>query len=388
MQANTIEIKGFLADGNLSEASEVIPNLGLADQEFAFDWVKKYIHLFGGDSSGVTVMGESAGAGSILYHLTSPDMSGRMPFKRAITQSTFTINITPKQQRDTFESALRTANVTSFAELKYLSTEELQIANGLLVGNAAPFGTFLFGGSLFQDHFEDTIGLLQSRGITKIANLLFPGPIADGQHYLKYPPISIANGEYDRSVQLMPAHNANEGILFASPFIRNDLEFVSYIRTLFPEISTAALYNLTQELYPSDWSGTQGYVDQLGRIEQLVADYFILCNTYFLARETPSSATLSYVFSVPPAWHSGDLPYTFMDPDQPRGTNVTLAHLLQQYLTSFVATGHLPSSIKVLSNDSNGVVVRNFDDNGFGVMEDEMMSPERCDWWGQGLFLS
>lgn len=313
-------------------------------------------------------------------------MSGRMPFKRAITQSTFAINITPKQQRETFESALRTANVTSFTDLKYLSTEELQIANGLLVGNAAPFGTFLFGGCLFQDHFENMRGI-QSGGTIKISDLLFPGPVTDGQHYPKYPPISIANGEYDRSVQLMPAHNAKEGILFASPFIRNDSEFISHITTLFPEIPAAALYNLTRDLYPSDWSGTQGYVDQLGRIEQLVADYFILCNTYFLKRATPSNTTLSYVFSIPPAWHSGDLPYTFMDPDQPGGTNVTLARLLQKYLTYFVATGYPDPSTKVLNNDSTGVV-RNLDDNGFGIIEDDIISPDRCEWWGQGLFLS
>lgn len=115
-------------------------------------------------------MGESAGAGSILYHLTSPDMSGRMPFKRAIAQSTFAIDITPEQQRETFESALRAANVTSFTELKHLSTEELQIANGLLVGNAAPFGTFLFGGCLLQEHFEITRGKTFG-GTIKIANL-------------------------------------------------------------------------------------------------------------------------------------------------------------------------------------------------------------------------
>lgn len=185
----------------------------------------------------------------------------------------------------------------------------------------------------------------------------------------------------------MPAHNANEGNLFASPFVQNDSEFISYITTLFPDISAAALYNLTRDLYPSDWSGTQGYVDELGRITQLVADYFILCNTYFLTRASSSSATLSYVFSIPPAWHSGDLSYTFMDPDQPGGTNVTLARLLQQYLTSFVATGYPALSTKAASNDSTGAVVRTLDDNGFGLKEDNVISPDRCDWWSQGLFL-
>ena len=50
----------YLAEGGTS-------NLGLYDQRFALEWVQKYIHLFGGDKNRVTLFGESAGGGSIMY---------------------------------------------------------------------------------------------------------------------------------------------------------------------------------------------------------------------------------------------------------------------------------------------------------------------------------
>lgn len=60
-------------------------NLGLRDILFALHWVQDNIAAFGGDSSNVTVFGESAGAMAIADLVTSPLARGL--FKRAIIQS-------------------------------------------------------------------------------------------------------------------------------------------------------------------------------------------------------------------------------------------------------------------------------------------------------------
>ena len=45
-------------------------NAGLLDQRFSLEWVQQYIGLFGGDKDRVTVMGESAGGGSVMHQIT------------------------------------------------------------------------------------------------------------------------------------------------------------------------------------------------------------------------------------------------------------------------------------------------------------------------------
>jgi carboxylesterase type B len=55
---------GFLAGDEVYNFGT--PNAGIYDQHFSLKWVQKYIHLFGGDPSKVTIAGESAGGGSVM----------------------------------------------------------------------------------------------------------------------------------------------------------------------------------------------------------------------------------------------------------------------------------------------------------------------------------
>ena len=78
---------GFLAASALDDADarNVSGNYGLLDLQAALRWVAQDIRQFGGDPGNVTVMGESAGANSVLGLLASPQSEGL--FHRAIVQS-------------------------------------------------------------------------------------------------------------------------------------------------------------------------------------------------------------------------------------------------------------------------------------------------------------
>ncbi|KAH6674973.1 Alpha/Beta hydrolase protein [Halenospora varia] len=329
------------------------PNLGLLDQQFALQWIQKYIHLFGGDPDNVTVMGESAGGGSVMHHITAfGGGKGRAPFKRAIPQSPF-LPIMPglERQEKLYQKVLSAADVASFGELQKLSSVALQAANSLVVSRAS-YGDFVFG------------------------------PVIDNKYVLAPPAVSLESGKYDASLQVMVGHNSDEGILFTSPFVTTSTAYDSYLKTLLPEASPATIDHVSSTMYPPPTNNSSvGYTDQTGRVSETYADLIIQCNTHYLASAFPKQ-TYSYLFAIPPGWHSNDEHYTFYDaPSTNPSFNATVAVTMQQYITNFAKRGDPNGEgVPVFPMFGEEGKVQNLSRTYVGPQGDDV-SDERCRGW-------
>ncbi|KAI0817428.1 Alpha/Beta hydrolase protein [Xylaria sp. FL0064] len=288
---------GWLVSGD----ANVTANIGLLDQSTALQWVKDYAHLFGGDAHRITILSQSAGAGSVLVQLAASLSDGRSPpFQQAILQSPYT-GVPPSNESQIYEQVLRAANANSLDELRQLDSHTLQNISYDIV-TSSPYGTFTFGPSSFSSH-------IQLPTTEKV------------------------------SIPFMVGTNSREGVLFAAPNVQSECSYLSALQNVVTRSSLDALANLTNDLYPSSQFETQ-----LDRLDSTLADLFIHCN----AQQTLAAfkgLSYAYQYSVPSGVHAADLHYTFFDgnvDDLPQ-KNVTIAKAFQGYIANFVL-GSTPAS--------------------------------------------
>jgi len=122
---------GFLAHPELTAAQGgASGNYAIADQIEALRWIQRNIAAFGGDPARVTISGQSAGGGSVLALLASPQAKGL--FRGAIVQSAPGMgNYAPLAQAEQRGRTLvESWGVQSIAEARALPVDKLTVPQG------------------------------------------------------------------------------------------------------------------------------------------------------------------------------------------------------------------------------------------------------------------
>lgn len=319
--------------------------------------MQKHIHLFGGDPDNVTVMGESAGGGSIFHQITAyGGQAGPAPFKQAILQSPGWIPVDEDQQETTLQQFLGLLNVNTIEEARKLPSDELISANAYQVAVKSGYGFFTYG------------------------------PVVDGDFAPDLPGRLLLKGDFDHNVKVMVGHNADEGLLFTSPTALNESGYSSYLKSAFPGLRPNVSEYIIDVLYPPIYNGSYGYTNSVERVSLTIADVVFQCNADYLNRAFRNQ-TYGYLFSVPPALHGQDVAYTFFSGKNASGVaNVTVALAMQEYITSFVETGVPKSSLgPVFEKHGTRNRLLELGDSGISVISDPTANA-RCRWWQTGKY--
>ena len=340
-----------------SASNSTSPNAGLLDQRLALKWVQNYTHLFGGNPNRGTIIGESAGASSVVIHRVayggSSSEENRL-FHQAIAQSAGTDPVYSEQARKGANLFLQTAGVTSVKEAKRLDTETLMKANR--VANAAiPFLLMSFA------------------------------PSVDGKILPELPLRLMDRGQFNRKLHVIAANNAHEtGVSTGNSNTTNEA-INAYLVLKLPLATQETRSFIVNTLYPPIFNGSLPYSTDQARLQLLRKEQKLSCSTYHLAKAF-HGRTYNYLFSIPPAIHAQDLAYTYYPTIPTIGFCPQRAVQLQQYLANFVLKGN-PASNNNPSWPQYGVLaqVLNISVDGLTVTKSDQANP-RCKWWNQVLF--
>ncbi|EAA26865.2 hypothetical protein GE21DRAFT_5167 [Neurospora crassa] len=334
---------GFLASQEVKNKGVV--NAGLLDQAFALAWVKLFICKFGGNPLAVTIAGESAGAGSVMYHnLAVNGTLGPLLFDKSIVNSPylpFQYNYNDAIPTSRYYAFAQAAGCPSsgdvFACLQSKDSATLQQAN-YVVTNQAPHGYWAFY------------------------------PVTDHAYIMSLASQQLADKQVN-GMKLLVGFNANEGPLFVPNNIDTESQLAEWLKVEFPKLSATQINSIltaNPNSNPTNRAGpffetnglsganalnmSGGANGQQQRGYNIYAEATFVCPAYWFASAfTGSSAKKAYTYqySVPFARHGTDIAGYFGPQTENQSNDFVLA--FRRIWGNFIITGN-PSITSLLAN--------------------------------------
>ncbi|KAK1712982.1 Alpha/Beta hydrolase protein [Colletotrichum acutatum] len=333
---------GFLSSADVK--AQGVVNAGLLDQAFALGWVQRFIGLFGGDRGKVTIAGESAGAGSVMYHTLAADGGlGTTLFNNGIAASPYL------PFHYTFDAPFPTARYQAFAEKAGCSSSDdvltcLRGKDSMTLQVASANTTF-----------EQPYGFWAFY------------PVTDSV-YIKSLPTEQMKQKKVNGERLLVGHNANEGPLLTPPNIFSVADLTSWLKLEFPNLSPGQIDEILAANPTKTGSNdtrfetngltgltaldvSQSGTGQQQRANNIYAEATFVCPSYWLSDAfTSPMSSWHYQYSVPFAWHTADIPGYFGPATPNQGPDIVLA--FRKIWGNFI-TGNDPSISNELANGAS-----------------------------------
>jgi len=367
-------------------------NMGFLDQVQALRWVQANIEAFGGDPNNVMIFGESAGAGAVSAHLTSPWSAGL--FHRAAMQSGgFNEWITMDMQHatDNFDAMVKTMrklkkNYKRPWAAKYQCGKNLSDVQCLIESNIEPRHLVNIA-----DGTMDAYAPRSSDWDTMLTCQW--GPIVDGEVLKGHPFHTVARGHWN-VVPVLMGMNMNDGTEFMDG-CQNDEDVYGYptckmgyrlYNQLYRYFSNGTLIKdrncfrdrLYRKWIELNWGAdsveplfalynstapSSGYATNFWAAEQLVGDFVMACTQLRAGRYLSANTTVfEYEFKRTPneepfgkhpfqpvtsgfgACHGCEIPFVFFRNDSSMfgisgDGEVELGLAMASYWTNFAWSG-------------------------------------------------
>ncbi|CAE6436593.1 unnamed protein product [Rhizoctonia solani] len=300
------------------EDPELLLNAGLHDQRMALRFVQRHIHSFGGDPNRVTIMGQSAGAGSVGSHIVAQnDNPNEQLFHRAILQSWYRAPLlNPVERKATWNYLTNRVGCSHWSWGISRTLQCLREVDHVKLIQAADEG--------MAKHHEDTDWMWQ--------------PVIDNKMFHDIPSRLIHTRP---PIDVIVGHPTHDNVF-------NDAPFSQLARATYPKLTSRDVHRLEKVYSQSD-------VAQSDVSEVAMSEAMFRCSSHFIGN-IQGSRVYAYRFDEPDpvnyarAGHSADNYILFEGTRTGSNGSVTfnpltppqrvLSDEVISYFVNFAATGN------------------------------------------------